>query len=131
MLLRSILSEQLDFSGFTMNKTLNSEIWDDMKLQTEIRIKLLKIARDYIDSLDVGVKLKDITFTGSLANFNWSKHSDVDLHILIDLENIENKTQLKDLLDIKTDSWNTKHNITIKGFDVELYLQLHDHLTLL
>jgi len=121
-----LLSEQLDFSGFAMNKTLNSDVWDDMKLQTEIRTKLLKIARDYINSLDVKVKLKDITFTGSLANFNWSKHSDVDLHVIIDLGNIDHKTEIKDLLDIKTDSWNTKHNITIKGYDIELYLQLHD-----
>lgn len=126
MRLRSIISEQLDFSGFTMNKTLNPEIWNDMKLHKDIRTTLLKIARDYIDSLDIKVKLKDITFTGSLANFNWSKYSDIDLHVLIDLGNVENKTQLKDLLDIKTDSWNTKHNITIKGYDVELYLQLHD-----
>lgn len=126
MLLRSILSEQLDFSGFTMNKTLNSEIWNDMKLHKDIRTTLLKIAKDYIDSLDITVKLKDITFTGSLANFNWSKHSDVDLHIIIDLGQIEHKTKIKDLLDIKTDSWNAKHNITIKGYDVELYLQLHD-----
>jgi len=126
MKLRSIISEQLDFSGFTMNKTLNSEIWNDMKLHKDIRTTLLKIARDYIDSLDIKVKLKDITFTGSLANFNWSKHSDVDLHIIIDLGQIEHKTKIKDLLDIKTDSWNAKHNITIKGYDVELYLQLHD-----
>lgn len=126
MRLRSIISEQLDFSGFTMNKTLNSEIWNDMKLHKDIRTTLLKIAKDYIDSLDITVKLKDITFTGSLANFNWSKHSDVDLHIIIDLGQIEHKTKIKDLLDIKTDSWNAKHNITIKGYDVELYLQLHD-----
>lgn len=126
MKLRSIISEQLDFSGFAMNKTLNSEIWNDMKLHKDIRTTLLKIARDYIDSLDIKVKLKDITFTGSLANFNWSKHSDVDLHIIIDLGQIEHKTKIKDLLDIKTDSWNAKHNITIKGYDVELYLQLHD-----
>ena len=126
MRLRSIISEQLDFSGFTMNKTLNSEIWNDMKLHKDVRGTLLKIARDYINSLDIKVKLKDITFTGSLANFNWSKHSDVDLHIIIDLGQIEHKTKIKDLLDIKTDSWNAKHNITIKGYDVELYLQLHD-----
>ena len=126
--LKHLLSEQLDFSGFKMNKTLNPKIWtDDMIMSTDIRKTLLQIANDYINALKVKVKLKDITLTGSLANFNWSKYSDVDLHILVDLSQLGDEVEtIKDLLDSDTRSWNTEHDIKIKGYDVELYIQLHD-----
>ena len=74
----------------------------------------------------------DIILTGSLANFNWSKYSDVDLHILIDFDEFDSKPNsdsigihkiIKDFFDGKKNLWNSNHDITIKGFDVELYVQ--------
>jgi hypothetical protein len=38
----------------------------------------------------------------------------------------EDKTMIKDLLDVKTRAWNLKHDITVKDFEVELYLQPED-----
>jgi hypothetical protein len=62
--------------------------------------------------------------TGSLSNYNWSQFSDVDLHILIDFE--ESKyplALLKEFFDAKKNVWNEKHDIKIKGYDVEMYVQ--------
>jgi hypothetical protein len=65
--------------------------------------------------------------TGSLANYNWSRYSDVDLHIIFDMEELgENDEMIKSLLDVKTRKWNDEHDIKIKGFEVELYLQPED-----
>jgi hypothetical protein len=121
-------NENLDFSGFKMNDELNPTIWDkDKKMKEEISDTLLQIAKDYFTSLKINIPVKDITMTGSLSNYNWSKYSDVDLHIIIDLDKMgDKKDMIKDLLDAKTRAWNDKHDITVKGYDVELYLQPYD-----
>lgn len=122
------VTSTLDFSSFKMNDTLNPEIWDsEDKINKEVLDTLKKIAKDYWESLELDVPLMDITLTGSLANFNWSKYSDADLHMIFDLNLLgEDKDMIKDLLDVKTRAWNLKHDITVKGFDVELYLQPED-----
>lgn len=128
------LNDELDFSSFKMNDTLQPDIWgDDEKINPEIREVLVKIAQDYWESLyceDVvckNIPILDIILTGSLANYNWSKYSDVDLHIIFDINKLgPNKEFIKELLDVKTRKWNSDHDITIKGFEVELYLQPHD-----
>jgi hypothetical protein len=128
------LNDELDFSSFKMNDDLQPDIWDsEGHIKEDIRTNLIKIAQDYWESLyceDVkckNVPILDITLTGSLANYNWSKYSDVDLHIIFDINELGgNKEFIKDLLDVKTRKWNSDHDITIKGFEVELYLQPHD-----
>ena len=126
--IKKSLRENLDFSAFKMNDELNPVMWDgNTMMKEEISDTLLQIAKDYFTSLKINIPVKDITMTGSLANYNWSKYSDVDLHIIIDLDKMgDKKDMIKDLLDAKTRAWNDKHDITVKGYDVELYLQPYD-----
>ena len=67
--------------------------------------------------------IKDITLTGSLASFNWSDYSDVDLHILLDFNQFENPDLITDLVRNAASNWNNKHDIKIKGYEVEMYGQ--------
>jgi hypothetical protein len=62
---------------------------------------------------------------GSLVNYNWSEYSDFDLHILSDLSQYsdEKKELYLQLFDLKKTIFNYQHDIKIKGYDVELYLQ--------
>jgi predicted nucleotidyltransferase len=93
-------------------------------MRDDIKIALLKIGDDFIESLGVEFFIHDIVLTGSLANYNWSNFSDVDLHIVIDYkESKYNSEILKEFFDAKKNVWNEKHNIVIKGYDVELYVQ--------
>jgi hypothetical protein len=93
-------------------------------MRDDIKIALLKISDDFIESLGVEFFIHDIVLTGSLANYNWSNFSDVDLHILIDYkESKYNLEILKEFFDAKKNIWNEKHNIVIKGYDVEIYVQ--------
>jgi len=116
---------KLDFSSFKINKTLNPIVWlTDSELKPEIKKTLIDIAKKYYESLDLKIPISDIILTGSLANYNWSKYSDFDVHILIDTKKFGDKEELiKELLDAKTRSWNDNHDIKIKGYDVELYVQ--------
>jgi hypothetical protein len=74
--------------------------------------------------LDVDFYVYDIVLVGSLVGYNWSEFSDFDLHIIYDLGDVGNKEELyKELFKLKNSLFNTSHNITIKGFDVEFYAQ--------
>lgn len=93
-------------------------------MNEKIRKQLLEISNDFLDTLGVEFFIHDIVLTGSLANYNWSEYSDVDLHILIDFEEIDvNKELIKEFFDAKKNVWNEKHNIKINNFDVEIYVQ--------
>lgn len=107
-----------------LSNNIFEKIEGDFKMRNDVRKALLKIADEFIESLGVEFFIHDIVLTGSLANYNWSNFSDVDLHILIDYkESRYNSDILKEFFDAKKNVWNEKHNIVIKGFDVELYVQ--------
>ena len=78
---------------FGTKKELNPELWENSKLKEEIRETLLEIAGEFIDFLKIYVKPTDIQLTGSLANFNYTRYSDVDLHILIDFSDIDENAE--------------------------------------
>ena len=109
---------------FEFHCELNPLIWDCMLLKPEIKNKLLEIAMAFIDSIEMDIDVEDITLTGSLANFNYTKYSDFDLHIVTNFEDYAtDPVLLKDYFDAKKTIWNTTRNITIKGYEVELYVQ--------
>ena len=119
--------------SFKLQDTLNPEIWGDVesgdfdkiKLKSDIRKHLLDIAKDFIDSFNIEtIEIEDVLFVGSLTNYNWSNYSDVDLHVLIDKSKLGADPVIADeLFDAKKQNYNLKHDIKIKGYDVELYAQ--------
>ena len=111
--------------SFRVKDELNPKIWDDFKIDDEVREDLLKIAEDFYASTDLEADVEDIILTGSLANYNWSeKYSDYDLHILIDFTNVNDAVELvKKYVDSVKSIWNKEHDIKIKGYEVEVYIQ--------
>jgi hypothetical protein len=115
---------EVDPEGFPINDELEPRIWKDEKLRPFISKKLLEIANDFIDGLPFNVTIQDVRFTGSLANYNWSKYSDIDLHIVVDFEELDdNKDLVKEMFDAKRLRWNEIHDIKIKGYEVEIYVE--------
>ena len=115
---------EVDPEGFPINDELEPQLWNGDELKPHIAARLTEIAEDFIDGLPFPVTIQDIRFTGSLANYNWSKYSDIDLHIVVDFTELdENKELVKQMFDSKRLRWNEKHNIKIKGYDVELYVE--------
>lgn len=118
-------------NSFNLRDTLNPKVWDNYdnankaSLKPEIRQNLLTIAQEFLYFVEVDVIISDIVLMGSLVNYNWSEYSDFDLHIIADFNQYP-KEQLKlyeELFDLKKTLFNLKHDIKIKGYDVELYLQ--------
>ena len=114
--------------SFETKETLSNQIFEEKKghfvMRDEIKKRLLEVSNNFIESLGVEFFIHDIVLTGSLANYNWSQYSDVDLHILIDFEESKYEMDiLKEFFDAKKNVWNEKHDIKIKGYDVEVYVQ--------
>jgi predicted nucleotidyltransferase len=118
-------SEFDPIKSFKLKDELCQKIWHGDVIDKKIREDLLQLAHDYFDALELrGIKIKDIILTGSLSNYNWSKYSDFDLHILFDFEDINEDIELvRKYLDAFEKDWKWKHDIKIKGFDVEIYCQ--------
>lgn len=116
-------------SSFKVRESLNPKIWKKIdgavKMNPKVREALLDIANDFIEYLKVEVVVTDVIMTGSLANFNWSSFSDIDLHIVADFSQFpeEQLDLYKELFNLKKTLYNDKHDITIFGYDVELYVQ--------
>jgi len=125
--LRQIFEEDnlfVDKDTFIVQDALHPDFWEDGKLKEFIRLRLITIAQDFFDSIGIDAEVKDITFTGSLANYNWSNFSDIDLHLIVDFKDIdENKDLVKEMFDAKRFMWNQIHDIGINGFEVEVYVQ--------
>lgn len=103
---------------------LNPMVWDRDEINPELRTKLLQIAHDFYEDLKVSAPIEDIQLTGSLANYNWTKYSDFDVHVIMDLSKINPDVELVKIAmeGLKT-VWNQRHPVNIGGYDVELYAQ--------
>jgi predicted nucleotidyltransferase len=121
------LEEEIDPSTFEKNPELNQKIFRDNRMKPKVRRRLLEIADDFLKKQleAIGeVEPIDIRLTGSLANYNWSKYSDVDLHIIIDFSQVQkDPALLKAYLNAVRVNWNDTHDIKIYGFEVEIYVE--------
>lgn len=124
--LNEVEASDISLKSFEIQDELNPKFWINNKLNSRIRLKLLDLADEFIDTLAVDwVKPEDIVLTGSIANYNWSKYSDVDVHILIDYKKVWKKTEfVQDYFDSKKELWTQEHGeLRIYGFPVEMYVE--------
>jgi len=93
-------------------------------LKPEVKKRLIEIAENFLNGLEVDVQMEDLRFTGSLANYNWSQYSDVDMHIVVDFSKVNEDVDLvKAYFDAARARWNDTHDIKIKGQEVEIYVE--------
>jgi predicted nucleotidyltransferase len=121
--------------SFESQDELNPKIWEkdgkSYMMRPEVREKLLETANIFIDFLGVDVIVTDIIMIGSLVNYNWSKFSDIDLHIVVNFNQFpENSRDLYlEFFDLKKVIFNQRHNIKMFGYDVECFVQREDETT--
>ena len=103
---------------------LNPKLWIDNKLDPKVRDQLLLIAKDFISELGVkDLDVKDVTISGSNAAYSYTRHSDIDLHIVVDINKLSDDEIYQELFTAKKTLYNDSHNVTIRGIPVELYVQ--------
>ena len=114
-----------DLLAFDVQPDLQPKIWNgDDAIRRGAKSALMQIVDEFMAGLDMDIEIKDIIVTGSIANYNWSKFSDIDLHILVDFADVnENEEMVKKFFDAVRSNWNRLHDITVKGHEVEIYVQ--------
>ena len=121
--MKSVLSE-LKLTLKSHDK-LNNKLWkENGKLDPEVYLALDKIGKEWADFANIPKSaIKDVILTGGNANYNYTKFSDLDLHLVVDKDKIECQGILDDYLQSKKQLWALTHDITVKGQPVELYAQ--------
>lgn len=115
--------------SFEQQDELNPKIWNKTKsfysMKSEVRERLLEIANQFLDYIGIEILITDIVLTGSLANYNWSKYSDFDIHIIINYNQFPQSNQdlYKELFNLKKVLFNNNHDITLFGYETELYIE--------
>ena len=121
------IEEEVEADYFTNHEDLEPSFWKNMELDPHLQDRMIKIANFFMKNLPVEAEIKDIRLTGSLANYNWSNYSDVDLHIVVDFLDVdENLDLVKAYFDNARMRWNSNHQMRLKGYDVEVYVENAD-----
>lgn len=116
--------EDIKVDKKVLHEKLNEKVWKDYKMNPIIKERLIKIAYEFYNFLDLPIPLEDIILTGSLANFNYTRYSDFDVHLLVNFQKINPDQKLvKEFFNAKNLIWSLKHDIKIEEFPVQLYVQ--------
>jgi peptidoglycan hydrolase-like protein with peptidoglycan-binding domain len=114
------------YNSLKEKQTLYPKFWDkNMHLKKNVKNKLMDISNHFEDYLEMVIVVSDIVLMGSIAGYNWSEYSDVDIHLVVDFSQFpKNQVDLyNELFKLKKSLYNKKYTITIYGHEVELYIQ--------
>lgn len=110
-----------------LHDCLNIKIWDeDNNLRPIVRDKLLHITKQYAEDSEV-LKYEDILdaeIVGSNASYNYTPQSDLDLHLVVNMESLSCDPVLFQLAcNAEKINFNKSYDIKVRGIDVELYVE--------
>jgi len=118
--------QYINESTLEYHEELNPLLWKKNKFDGHAKRNLLRLAKFYQDDAMIPDKaVKDVLIVGGNANYNYTKNSDLDLHILVDKDKIPdcNEDILDEYLKDKKTIWKLTHDVTIYGIPVEIYVQ--------
>ena len=107
---------------------LNPKLFEGNKLKPEIREAVQKVADAFVDDLkedEIKIKVIDVILVGSNVSYNYTKDSDLDIHVIADSSALECPKELVDkLYSAYRSIFNKNYEITIKGIPAEIYVEL-------
>lgn len=115
-----------DFVNDTVkyHDTLCPVAWHGSEMRPEIRSKLLEIAETFIGYLELpDFEVLDVVLTGSMANYNWTRFSDFDIHVVTRYDDLDAGEVAAAFYQAKKKIWNDNHDITVRGHEAELYVE--------
>jgi predicted nucleotidyltransferase len=106
------------------HESLNPAAWSGNEMRPEVRYKLLEIAKVFVGYLEIpNFRVLDIVLTGSMANYNWTKFSDFDIHVVTEYGDLNADDIAEAFYRAKKQLWNDAHDIVIRGHEAELYVE--------
>ncbi|MBR2510996.1 MAG: nucleotidyltransferase domain-containing protein, partial [Alphaproteobacteria bacterium] len=121
------------FNHFQYHTNLFPKIWNhDQTLNPMVCQSLLLMIKEYMFYLARVVKLpvsesdiQDIILHGSITNYYWDKHSDIDICLVLDLSKLREKLSGIDdffLFQSLLHSWENNFYISIYGRKIDIWL---------
>lgn len=127
------VSEQLDLTkilseAVEKHDKLNSKLFTKEEfLKDKVRDKMLEIVDEFLADLkeqDIKIKVDDILLIGSNASYNYTKNSDIDLHILTNTKDTEYSAEVASAIYSAYRSlFNKKLDISIYDIPLELFVE--------
>lgn len=110
-----------------IDQELNPKLFMGDKLKPEVRDRLMDIAKEFTNTIaeDLDYKVLDVIMVGSQAGYTYTDHSDIDLHLIVNLSQIsrENPEIVQYLFNSERSRFNSNYDITVKGIEVEIYVE--------
>ena len=110
---------------------LNSKLWnEDKTLKDEVREKIMEIVDKFLEQLEedeIKIDVEDIKIVGSNCSYNYTKDSDLDIHIVTNTKDLGSEANLYPVIYDKYKSlFNSKYEINFYGIPVEVYVETSD-----
>jgi len=111
--------------------SLNSKLFTkDELLKDKVRDKMLEIVDTFLADLkeqEVKIKVDDILFIGSNASYNYTKDSDIDLHILANTKAVDYPADLgAAIYSAYRSIFNKNLDITLYDIPLEIFVETED-----
>lgn len=112
---------------FEVHDTLNPKLWSsDNKLLDDVKVRIVEIIEQFVSTTceEVPLNIVDVRLVGSQVSYNYTQYSDLDVHIVTNFELLPaSKEILQALYNALKTKFNNDYDITIKGIEVELYVE--------
>lgn len=108
-----------------VHNELNPKLWtNEGKLKPEIRTRLMDIAEEFVNYIDIPLNIVDIQLVGSNVSYNYNEYSDLDLHFIVnfDLTYVQPDI-LQQLYNAKKSGFNDKYDLYIEDIPIEVYIE--------
>lgn len=105
---------------------LNPVFWKDDTLRGEVRNALMKFGKAFAEYVDLPeAAIRDILMLGGNAGYNYTKHSDIDVHLVVDPKYVPDcdPELIDDYYSDKKMLWLLTHDVKVYGAEVEPYVE--------
>lgn len=97
-----------------------------MTIKDDVADKLSEIVEEYVDDSEIFDMddIIDAEILGSNANYNYNDTSDIDLHLIVNMSDISNNTEIVQIAsNLERSEFNKHYDIEIRDLQVELYVE--------
>lgn len=110
---------------------LNPKLWEGTELKQEVKEKINFIVNEFIKNLqedDLSIQIDDILLVGSNCSYNYTKDSDLDIHILANSDALKDCDQniVSKLYSAYRTIFNKKFDIDFYGIPVEIFVETNE-----
>lgn len=108
-----------------LHANLNPALWDkNQNLLPEVEDRLYKIVNKFQSECMLPLDIVDVHLVGSNASFNYTSHSDLDVHLVVNFSLINaEKEILMAAYNLQKAKFNSDYDISIRGIEIELYIE--------